>query len=104
MKEQQWFEMLIAASSSYVTLGGSACTCSFCLVTVKTDQNDIHSFLPSFLVTGSCFIIFSSALKASAGYLAKSSVVEGRIPSDQRSQVNHYFLLTSEDSHHLHFK
>uniref|UniRef100_A0AAX7UR10 FYVE-type domain-containing protein n=1 Tax=Astatotilapia calliptera TaxID=8154 RepID=A0AAX7UR10_ASTCA len=27
-------------------------------------------------VTGSCFIIFSSALKASAGYLAKSSVVE----------------------------
>uniref|UniRef100_A0A3B4FEZ6 Zinc finger FYVE domain-containing protein 9-like n=1 Tax=Pundamilia nyererei TaxID=303518 RepID=A0A3B4FEZ6_9CICH len=27
--------------------------------------------------TGSCFIIFSSALKASAGYLAKSSVVEG---------------------------
>ncbi|CAI5639628.1 unnamed protein product [Oreochromis niloticus] len=27
-------------------------------------------------VTGSCFIIFSSALKASAGYLAKSSIVE----------------------------
>ncbi|XP_055077359.1 zinc finger FYVE domain-containing protein 9 isoform X2 [Periophthalmus magnuspinnatus] len=28
-------------------------------------------------VTGSCFFIFSSALKASAGYLAKSSIVEG---------------------------
>uniref|UniRef100_A0A671V1Y1 Zinc finger, FYVE domain containing 9b n=1 Tax=Sparus aurata TaxID=8175 RepID=A0A671V1Y1_SPAAU len=27
-------------------------------------------------VTGSCFFIFSSALKASAGYLAKSSIVE----------------------------
>uniref|UniRef100_A0A3B5ATX1 Zinc finger FYVE domain-containing protein 9-like n=1 Tax=Stegastes partitus TaxID=144197 RepID=A0A3B5ATX1_9TELE len=27
--------------------------------------------------TGSCFFIFSSALKASAGYLAKSSIVEG---------------------------
>uniref|UniRef100_A0A8C5D696 Zinc finger FYVE domain-containing protein 9-like n=1 Tax=Gouania willdenowi TaxID=441366 RepID=A0A8C5D696_GOUWI len=27
-------------------------------------------------VTGSCFVIFSSALKASAGYLAKSSIVE----------------------------
>lgn len=30
-----------------------------------------------FAVTGSCFFIFSSALKASAGYFAKSSIVEG---------------------------
>lgn len=37
-------------------------------------------------VTGSCFFIFSSALKASAGYLAKSSIVEGRMPA-QRCHV-----------------
>lgn len=37
-------------------------------------------------VTGSCFFIFSSALKASAGYLAKSSIVEGRMPA-QRCRV-----------------
>lgn len=30
-------------------------------------------------VTGSCFFVFSSALKASAGYMAKSSIVEGRM-------------------------
>jgi len=28
-------------------------------------------------VTGSCFFVFSGALKPSSGYLAKSSIVEG---------------------------
>lgn len=44
-------------------------------------------------VTGSCFFIFSSALKASAGYLAKSSIVEGRMPA-QRSRVRLLHLLS----------
>lgn len=30
-------------------------------------------------VTGSCFFVFSGALKAASGYLAKSSIVEGSI-------------------------
>ncbi len=47
-------------------------------------SKDVFFFLSFFIaVTGSCFFIFSSALKASAGYLAKSSIVEGRT-SNQR--------------------
>ena len=30
-----------------------------------------------FAVTGACFFVFSGALKASSGYLAKTSIVEG---------------------------
>lgn len=50
------------------------------------------SFAFFFSVTGSCFFIFSSALKASAGYLAKSSIVEGKI-STYRRDLNDFHIL-----------
>ncbi|XP_072245761.1 zinc finger FYVE domain-containing protein 9 [Leuresthes tenuis] len=51
------------------------------LICVQTDDGQYQTQAISIhnqprKVTGSCFFIFSSALKASAGYLAKSSIVE----------------------------
>ncbi|KAM9358053.1 zinc finger FYVE domain-containing protein 9 [Symphorus nematophorus] len=51
------------------------------LICVQGDDNQYQTQAISIhnqprKVTGSCFFIFSSALKASAGYLAKSSIVE----------------------------
>lgn len=34
---------------------------------------------PVVVVTGASFFVFSGALKSSSGYLAKSSIVEGKI-------------------------
>lgn len=47
-----------------------------------------YMFLFLVAVTGSCFFIFSSALKASAGYLAKSSIVEGRMSTQRGVTFN----------------
>lgn len=44
-------------------------------------------------VTGSCFFIFSSALKPSGGYLAKSSIVEGRTSAKKRRFIISNILL-----------
>lgn len=68
--------------------------------TVRKPQSfsiKVTLFLFLFAVTGSCFFIFSSALKASAGYLAKSSIVEGRKSSQRRSP----WLASLQE---LHFK
>lgn len=63
------------------------------IVTVKALMAVPLCFCIFFVVTGSCFFIFSSALKASAGYLAKSSIVEGRMPP-QRCRVRLLHLLS----------
>lgn len=50
-------------------------------MSAMTDWSDTscHS-LPSyvFLVTGASFVVFNGALKTSSGFLAKSSIVEGK--------------------------
>lgn len=50
-------------------------------MSAMTDWSDMkcHS-LPSyvFLVTGASFVVFNGALKTSSGFLAKSSIVEGK--------------------------
>lgn len=67
--------------------------CQYTIVAVKALMAVPLCSCVFIVVTGSCFFIFSSALKASAGYLAKSSIVEGRMPA-QRCRVPHLNLLS----------
>ena len=61
-----------------------------------------HVFFLFIAVTGSCFFIFSSALKASAGYLAKSSIVEGKLSARGESGSGREFIIYSNFSKVVH--
>lgn len=56
------------------------------------NQITINLLFLLFAVTGSCFFIFSSALKASAGHLAKSSIVEGTISTYKGDPIDFHIL------------
>lgn len=38
-------------------------------------------------VTGASFVVFNGALKASSGFIAKSSIVEGKIKAVHKGQT-----------------
>lgn len=55
-----------------------------------------QSPLISLLVTGSSFFVFSGALKASSGYTAKTSIVEGTTRYSQPLSANVGHLIPLE--------
>lgn len=47
------------------------------IITLSQSVVELWFFFFSVAVTGACFFVFSGALKASSGFLAKTSIVEG---------------------------